>query len=382
MGPLTGLKIIEIASLAPGPFCAMMLSDMGAEVIRIDRIDDSTDHYPIPWEKNLLNRGRKSVALNLKDPKAVQMILELCKKSDGLIEGFRPGVMERLGLGPDKCFASNKALVYGRVTGWGQEGIRAQTAGHDINYISLTGALHAMGSKSTPIPPLNLIGDFASGGMLLSFGMVCAILEAKRSGKGQVVDAAMTDGSALMMTLIHTMYTESVWKDSRESNLVDGGAPHYRVYKTKDDKFISVGAVEPKFFFTLVKTLGLNKDPLFSNPNNPSIWAKMTKKMSEVFLQKTRAEWENIFKNVDACFTPVYTLEEAPAEKHNQSRKTYIDVAGTTQAAPAPRFSRTPGEISGLPCRIGEHTVDTLRDWGIPDSEISDLLDQGTAIQT
>ncbi|MBL4839045.1 MAG: CoA transferase [Kordiimonadaceae bacterium] len=381
MGPLKGLKVIEIASLAPGPFCAMMLSDMGAEVIRIDRTDDSSDQYPISWDKNLLNRGRKSIALDLKDPKAVAVVLELCKNADAIIEGFRPGVMERLGLGPDVCFAANEALVYGRVTGWGQDGHLAHTAGHDINYISLTGALHAMGPKSMPIAPLNMLGDFAGGGMMLAFGLVCAILESKQSGKGQVVDAAMTDGSALMMTLIHTMFNEGVWKDERESNLVDGGAPHYRAYKTKDEKFISVGAVEPKFFFTLVKTLGLDEDPLFSSPNRPKNCAAMTEKMATVFLGKTRDEWEAVFEGKDACFTPVKTLGEAASERHNRSRNTFVEVAGVTQPAPAPRFSRTPGEISAPPCQIGEHTADVLRAWGIAEEEIAGLLAEGSAVQ-
>jgi len=382
MGPLTGLKIIEIASLAPGPFCAMMLADMGAEVIRIDRTDNATDHYPITWDKNLLNRGRKSVALDLKDPKAVQIILDLCKEADGLIEGFRPGVMERLGLGPDECLAANKSLVYGRVTGWGQNGHLAQTAGHDINYISLTGALHATGTKSMPIPPLNLLGDFAGGGMLLAFGVVCALLEAKKSGKGQVVDAAMTDGAALLMTLIHTMHNEGVWRDSRESNLVDGGAPHYRVYKTKDEKFISVGAIEPKFYHALIKTLQLDKDPLFSNPNHPKKWGRMTEKLENTFLEKTRDEWVEIFSDVDACFTPVKTLAEAPFDEHNKSRNTFVEIAGVTQAAPAPRFSRTPGKISQPPCCAGENTKEVLLSWGISEDRISTLIQEGGGVQT
>lgn len=380
-GPLQGVRIIEIASLAPGPFCAMMLADAGAEVVRIDRLEDSSDDYPVPWHRNLLNRNRKSIALDLKAEAGRATLLQMCARADGLIEGFRPGVMERLGLGPDDCLAANPALVYGRITGWGQEGPLREVAGHDINYLALTGALHAIGSEERPLPPLNLLGDFAGGGAMLAFGMVCALLEARQSGKGQVIDAAMTDGAALMMTLPYTMHNEGVWSAARGSNLVDGGAPHYRTYRTADGKFICVGAIEPKFYRNLLGVLGLAGDPLFRNPNRRSAWPEMSRRMAEIFAGRSRAEWEAAFSGVDACFAPVLSMAEAPLAAHNVARGTFLAEDGLVQPAPAPRFSRTPGAISRPPVAAGAHTRAALAEWGVGAADIERLLESGVAVQ-
>ncbi|PQA87385.1 CaiB/BaiF CoA transferase family protein [Hyphococcus luteus] len=381
-GPLKGVRIIEIASLAPGPFCAMMLADMGAEVIRIDRTQASDESPPLDYDKNILNRNRRSVALDLKNSAAVDVILDLCRRADGLIEGFRPGVMERLGLGPSQCMAANEALVYGRITGWGQDGPLAQTAGHDINYIALTGALHATGPAERPVPPLNLVGDFAGGGMLLAFGLVCALFEANRSGKGQIVDAAMIDGAAVNMALTYSMFNAGLWRDRREANLVDGGAPFYRVYKTSDDRFVCVGAIEPKFYFNFIGVLGLSDEALFASPNNPANWPEMIDRLDAIFATRTRAEWEQAFEGAEACFAAVHTLAEAPGAPHNAHRGTFARTDDLVQPSPAPRFSRTPGAINHGPRILGADTRSVLSAWGVSDEEINRLIESGAAVQS
>jgi alpha-methylacyl-CoA racemase len=369
MGPLSGTKVIEIAGIGPGPFCAMMLSDMGAEVVRIDRRSSSGEGSKF----DVLNRGRRSLALDLKKPAAVATILRMVRHADALIEGFRPGVMERLGLGPDLCLERNPRLVYGRMTGWGQEGPLAQAAGHDINYISLTGALHAIGPNGGgPVPPLNLIGDFGGGGMLLAFGVVCAMLEAARSGKGQVVDAAMTDGSAALMAAVYGIRARGGWTNERGANLLDGGAPFYGTYQCKDGKWISIGSLEPQFYELLREKSGL-AEPGVNDRWGKDTWPNNRTKLEQIFKTKTQAEWCAIMEGSDVCFAPILDLDEAPRHPHNKQRQTFVDVEGVTQPAPAPRFSRTPGTVQAPPPKAGEHSEAVLRDWGFSTQEISDL---------
>jgi alpha-methylacyl-CoA racemase len=369
MGPLSGLKVIEIAGIGPGPFCAMMLSDMGAEVVRIDRRSGAGEGSKF----DVLNRGRRSLALDLKKQAAVATILRMVRHADALIEGFRPGVMERLGLGPEVCLERNPRLVYGRMTGWGQEGSLAQAAGHDINYISLTGALHAIGPPGGgPVPPLNLIGDFGGGGMLLAFGVACALLEASRSGKGQVVDAAMTDGSAALMAAVYGIKARGGWTNERGSNILDGGAPFYGAYQCSDGKWISIGSLEPQFYELLREKAGLEK------PSVQDRWAKETwpanrANLARIFKTKTQAEWCAIMEGSDVCFAPILDLDEAPRHPHNRERQTFVDVDGVVQPAPAPRFSRTPGAVQSAPPKAGEHSEAVLRDWGFSPQEIGDL---------
>jgi alpha-methylacyl-CoA racemase len=369
MGPLSGTKVIEIAGIGPGPFCAMMLADMGAEVVRIDRRANAGEGSKF----NVLNRGRRSLALDLKKPAAVQTILRMVRHADALIEGFRPGVMERLGLGPEVCLERNPRLVFGRMTGWGQEGPLAQAAGHDINYISLTGALHAIGpSGGGPVPPLNLIGDFGGGGMLLAFGVVCAMFEAARSGKGQVVDAAMTDGSAALMASIYGVKASGGWTNERGANMLDGGAPFYGTYQCKDGKWISVGSLEPQFYELLREKAGL-AEPSVNDRWSKDTWPNNRSKLADIFKSKTQAEWCKVMEGSDVCFAPILDLDEAPRHPHNALRKTFVDVDGVTQPAPAPRFSRTPGAVQAPPPKAGEHSEAVLRDWGFSTQEISDL---------
>ncbi len=368
-GPLSGTKVIEIAGIGPGPFCAMMLADMGAEVVRIDRRSSAGEGSKF----DVLNRGRRSLALDLKKQAAVTAILRMVRHADALIEGFRPGVMERLGLGPELCLERNPRLVYGRMTGWGQEGPLAQAAGHDINYISLTGALHAIGPNGGgPVPPLNLIGDFGGGGMLLAFGVVCAMLEAARSGKGQVVDAAMTDGSAALMAPVYGIRARGGWTNERGSNLLDGGAPFYGTYQCKDGKWISIGSLEPQFYELLREKAGL-AEPSVNDRWSKDTWANNRAKLAQIFKTKTQAEWCAIMEGSDVCFAPILDLDEAPRHPHNKQRQTFVDVDGVTQPAPAPRFSRTPGAVQAPPPKAGEHSEAVLRDWGFSTQEISDL---------
>ncbi len=376
-GPLDGVRIIEIAGIGPGPFAAMLLSDMGAEVLRVDRAQNvrggSPDHPPI----DLLNRGRRSVGIDLKHPDGVETVLKLVEKADALIEGFRPGVAERLGIGPDDCRARNPKLVYGRMTGWGQDGPYAQAAGHDINYISLAGALDAIGRRGeAPVPPLNLVGDFGGGGMFLAFGVVCALLEAGRSGEGQVVDAAMVDGSATLMTMFHSMRAMGFWNDERGTNLLDTGAHFYDVYECSDAKFISIGSIEPQFYAELLRLSGLEGEEL-PHQMDRTKWADLKQRVAGVFKTKTRDEWCAVMEHTDVCFAPVLSLAEAPQHPHNVHRGTFTEVAGVVQPAPAPRFSRTPGEIVRPPAHPGQHTDEALTDWGLAADDVAKLREAG-----
>jgi alpha-methylacyl-CoA racemase len=369
VGPLSGLRIIEMAGLGPAPFAGMLFSDMGADVVRIDRKTSAGgDAFERVKQANFVDRGRRSIALDLKKPEAIEAALELIANSDALIEGFRPGVMERLGLGPETCLARHPGLVYGRVTGWGQSGPLAQTAGHDINYIALTGALHAIGGAEAPLPPLNLIGDFGGGAMLLAFGVVCALLEARNSGRGQVVDAAMTDGSALLMAMIYGFKAQDRWRDGRAANLLDGGAPFYGVYRCADAKFVAVGALEPQFFDAFIAGLGLDPSA-FADRWNPEGWPELRARIEAAFARRPRDEWAAAFAASDACVTPILAMDEAPAHPHNRFRATFVPGDGGPQPAPAPRFSRTPAEIS--PPGAGGEAI--LRERGISDERIEAL---------
>lgn len=360
-GPLTGIRIVEMAGLGPAPFCAMLLADMGADVIRIDRPGGSN---PLQLEVDVLNRGRRSVALDLKTPEGIETCLQLIAKADALIEGFRPGVMERLGLGPEICCTQNPKLVYGRMTGWGQEGPLANAAGHDINYIALSGVLHAIGTEAQISPPLNLIGDFGGGALYLAFGVVCALLEARHSGKGQIVDAAMIDGASHLMTMMYGLAQQQKWSNHRQDNLLDGGAHFYGAFQCADDKWISIGAIEPQFYGLLLETLGLKDDPdLLSQ--DPSTWKKSRNRFAEIFKTKNRAHWCALLEGTDVCFAPILSMEEAISHPHNEARQVFVEAFGMMQPGPAPRFSRTPGEIGRPPAKPGEHTDEVLRAWGV-----------------
>jgi alpha-methylacyl-CoA racemase len=376
-GPLEGVRIIELAGLGPAPFAGMMLADAGADIIRIDRADRAT--YP-PREEphvDLMNRGRRSVAVDLKHPDGVALVLRLLKGADGLMEGFRPGVAERLGLGPDECLACNPKLVYGRMTGYGQGGPMAQAAGHDIDYIALSGALEAIGREGErPLPPLNLVGDFGGGGMLLAFGMVAAILGARITGKGQVIDAAMVDGAASLMTMTYTLRAAGVWQDGRGTNLLDTGAHFYEVYETSDGRYMGVGAIEPQFYSELMRRLGLGDEDL-SIQMDRTTWHEMKERFTNIFASKTRAEWEAVFAGSDACVAPVLSAAEAPDHPHNKARGTFTEVAGVVQPAPAPRFLSTPGSIRRPPPNPGQYADEALADWGMPTDEIAALRSSG-----
>ncbi len=376
MGPLSGTKIIELAGIGPGPFCGMMLADMGAEVIRVDRPG------PARRAKDILTRGRKSIAVDLKSEEGKEVVLKLCEGADALFEGFRPGVTERLGLGPDECMARNPALVYGRMTGWGQEGPMANAAGHDINYIALAGALHAIGRNGEkPVPPLNLVGDFGGGGMLLAFGLVCAMLEAQKSGKGQVVDAAMVDGAATLMAMFFSMSAGGVWKDERGANLLDGAAHFYDTYETSDGKFISLGSIEPQFYALLIEKAGLDADE-FSAQMDQSRWPAYKDKLTAVFKTKTRDEWCDIMEGTDVCFAPVLSLGEVGHHPHNRHRGTIAELDGVPQPAPAPRFSRTEPALSHSSRMPGEDSRDVLSGAGYDEAAIEAMIASGAVSAT
>jgi len=369
-GPLAGLRVIEFAGIGPGPFCCMMLADLGAEVLRIDRPDGPEGGQA----EDVLGRGRRSVALDLKRPAAVAAALALVERADVLVEGFRPGVMERLGLGPEACLARNPRLIYGRMTGWGQEGPLAPRAGHDINYIALTGALWSVGrAGERPVPPLNLIGDFGGGGMLLAFGIMAALFEAARSGRGQVVDAAMTDGSATLMGIVYGWLAEGRWRLAREANLLDGGCPYYDTYECADGRYVAVGALEPQFFAQLIQGLGL--DPArFADREDPARWPAIRAELAAAFRRQPRDHWARVFADSDACVVPVLDLEEAPRHPHNAARGTFFARGGGFQPAPSPRFSRTPAAIPAPAPRRGADGAAALRDWGLSEAEIAAAL--------
>ena len=373
MGPLKGLKIIEMAGIGPGPFCGMVLADLGAKIIRVDR----ASAIGTGSKQDAANRGKKSIAVDLKSEEGVEVVLKLVETADAIFEGFRPGVMERLGLGPDVCSARNERIVFGRMTGWGQEGPLANAAGHDINYISLSGALAAIGRPgSPPVPPLNLIGDFGGGGMLLALGLLAALLESKESKKGQVVDAAMTDGSALLMTMIYSMYSSGMWKTSMGSNLLDGGSHFYDTYECKDGKFISLGSIEPQFYALLCQIAELDES-IFGKQMSRDSWPEQKEAIKKIILDKTRDEWCELMEGTDVCFAPVLDMSEAPKHPHNIERKTFIDLEGVTQPAPAPRFSRTEPEVVSSPSIVGEHTDEVLTSIGFSDEDINTLKTSG-----
>jgi alpha-methylacyl-CoA racemase len=366
------VKIIEVGGIGPGPFCGMMLSDMGAQVIRIERKGQVAFTEP---KFDVMMRNRRSVSINLRKPEGVSAVLKMVEQVDALQEGFRPGVMEKLGLGPDACLERNPRLVYGRMTGWGQEGPLARVAGHDINYISLSGALHTFGRKGEkPIAPLNMVGDFGGGGMLLAFGIVCALFEAQKSGQGQVIDAAMIDGSAALMAMIYGLRASGFWKDERGVNLLDSGAHFYDAYETADSKFISVGSIEPQFYALLLQHAGID-DPDFKNQLDLKKWPEFKEKITEIFKTKTRDEWSEIeiMEDTDVCFAPVLSLDEAPEHPQNKLRNTFIEVEGVRQPAPTPRFSRTIAEIKNPPPKPGENTEEVLLDFGFSQKEIGAL---------
>jgi len=375
-GPLSGVRIVEMVGIGPCPFAAMMLADMGAEVIRIDRKAKPGEDNPYPMlgtRHDVMARGRRSLALDLKKPAGRTTALRLIEGADVLLEGFRPGVMERLGLGPDDCLERNPKLVYGRVTGWGQTGPLAQAAGHDINYVALSGMLHAMGrAGSPPAPPLNLVGDFGGGGMMLAFGVVCAVLEARASGKGQVVDAAMTDGAALLGSMMYGLRAFGAWSDGREDNLLDGGAPFYDTYACQDGKFISVGAIEPQFFATLLKLTGQD-DPLYAKRWSKSHWPELKERFAALFATRTREEWCRLLEGTEVCFAPVLDMEEAPRHPHNAARRSFVDIDGVTQPAPAPRFSRSVPPTPAAPVSAGADSEAILADWGFTQQSIEAL---------
>jgi alpha-methylacyl-CoA racemase len=376
-GPLEGVRIVELAGLGPAPFAGMMLADAGADIIRIDRSDRAAYPPKDGPHVDLMNRGRRSVAVDLKHPDGVALVLDLVAGADGLMEGFRPGVAERLGLGPEPCLARNPRLAYGRMTGWGQDGPMAQSAGHDIDYIALSGALGAIGRQGErPVPPLNLVGDFGGGGMLLAFGMVAAILGARVTGTGQVVDAAMVDGAAALMTMTYTLRAAGIWRDERGTNLLDTGAHFYEVYVCADGGYFGVGAIEPQFYAELMRLLGFGDEDL-STQMDRTTWPAMKERFAAVFATRTRDEWETVFAGTDACAAPVLSPAEAPDHPHNQVRGTFTEVAGVVQPAPAPRFLGTPGEIRRPPPHPGQYGDEALADWGLSDRQVSDLRSSG-----
>lgn len=379
MGALSGLKIVEVAGIGPGPFTAMMLADMGADVIRVDRSAQVRGGDPALPPGDSLNRGRRSIGLDLKTPDGVETLLRLCEQADGLIEGFRPGVAERLGFGPDVVLARNPKLVFGRMTGWGQEGPYALTAGHDINYIALAGVLDTFRRDGgQPTPPINMVGDFGGGGMLLAYGMVCAILSAKLGGEGQVVDAAMVDGSATLMSMIWAFKGMGIWdSEAPGTNLLDTGTHFYDTYECADGRWVSIGSIEPQFYAELLKYTGLEGEDLPSQMDK-SQWGALKERLGAIFKTKTRDEWSEIMEGTDVCFAPVLSMDEATRHPHNVERGTFLTLNGIVQPAPAPRFSVTPGEVQRPPAHAGQHTDEILEDWlGLDSDSIAELRSTG-----
>jgi alpha-methylacyl-CoA racemase len=381
MGPLAGLRVLEFEAIGPAPFGAMMLADMGADVLLVDRAEDARLGFGRDRWYDVMMRGRRSVTLNLKSTDGAEAARRLAERADVVIEGFRPGVMERLGLGPEALLERNPRLVYARMTGWGQQGPLAARAGHDINYIALIGALHAIGRPGeAPVPPLNLVGDFGGGGMLLAFGIACAVIEARSSGRGQVVDTAMVDGAALLATMFNGMLAAGTWSEKRGVNALDGGAPWYDTYRTRDGKFVAIGAVEPKFYVELIERLGLAGAGL-PTQHDRARWPELRLAIGNAFAAKTRDEWCAVFDGSDACFAPVLTFSEAQGHPHALARDAYQRVGRIDQPAAAPRFSRTPGATRGAPPERGEHGRDALADWGWTAAEIEDLKALGLGLR-
>jgi alpha-methylacyl-CoA racemase len=379
-GPLSRLTVLELAGIGPGPFACMMLADLGATVIRIDRLPGPPSKgglEDLMRNDGIVDRGRRSVAVNLKDPRGVEVVLKLAERADILVEGFRPGVAEKLGLGPEACHARNAKLVYGRMTGWGQTGPLAQTAGHDINYIALSGALHAMGpADRPPAPPLNLVGDYGGGGMLLVVGVLAALAEAQSSGQGQVVDAAMTDGAALLMAAQYGLMAKGFWQDRREHNFLDGAAHFYGTYECADGRYVSIGAIEPQFYRQLLEICGVADDQ-FKRQWEQGEWPHLRRKLESMFRTRTRDEWCSLLEGTDACFAPVMSMAEAPGHPHNAARGTFVANDGIVQPAPAPRFDRTPARLPPRAPTVGADTRQTLALAGYAASDIQDLCAAG-----
>ena len=370
-GPLAGIRVLELAGLGPAPYACMLLADLGAEVVRVDR--------PTGTSYDVLDRGRRALSLDLKKPGASELVLRLAESADVLVEGFRPGVAERLGVGPDTCLERNPRLVYARMTGWGQDGPLAPRVGHDLNYASLTGAIAAIGEPGRkPVPPLNLVADFGGGSMFLVTGVLAALVERATSGQGQVVDAAMVDGVTSLLAMTWGFRSAGMWRDERGSNLLDGGAPFYDTYACADGGYVAVGALEPQFWAVVVETLGLQDVP---EQYDTARWPELRTLLSDAFLTRTRDEWAAVFADLDACVSPVLTLGEAASHPHLQARGTVIEVDGIPQPAPAPRFSRTPGAVTTPKRRPGQDTRDVLRDWGVPDDEVAALEESGVVVQ-
>jgi alpha-methylacyl-CoA racemase len=376
-GPLTGVRVVELAGIGPGPYACMLLAELGADVVRVDRPGGSGLG---PAEKEALHRSRPNVAVDLKRPEGREVLLRLVESADVLVEGLRPGVTERLGVGPEDYRARNPRLVYARMTGWGQDGPLATSAGHDINYLSLTGALHAIGPAEQPIPPLNIGADFGGGSMFLVVGVLAALLERATSGQGQVVDAAMVDGASSLVTMVHGMLATGRWTDRRESNLLDGAAPFYATYACADGRHVAVGAIEPQFYAALLEGLGLT-GALPGGQLDPRHWPEQRRIIAERIATRPRDEWAQLFDGTDACLTPVLAFGEVAAHPHMAARGVLVDVDGAPQPAPAPRFSRTPGAVRGAPRRAGEDTVAALRAWGFGEDEVTALLAGGAVAE-
>ncbi len=375
MGPLKGVKIVEVGGIGAAPFAGMMLSDMGADIVRVERKGHKSK---LGSKFEFMLRGRRSIGVDLKRPEGVETVLRLASQGEALLEGFRPGAMEKMGLGPDICMKRNPRLVYGRMTGWGQEGPLSHAAGHDINFIALAGALHAIGEKGgKPVPPLNLLGDISGGGLLLAFGVVCALMESQKSGKGQVIDAAMVDGVAALLAPIYGMWAAGKWDDERGTNLLDGGAHFYDTYETLDGKWVSIGSIEPRFYDLLLKHAEVVDIADFEAKMDRVEWPRLKEQLARVFKTKTRDEWCEIMEGTDVCFAPVLSLGEAIKHHHNMDRKTFIEIEGLPHPAPAPRFSRTRPEVQRPPPTPGEHTESALADWGFSRSEIRNLKTSG-----
>jgi alpha-methylacyl-CoA racemase len=382
-GPLTGFRVVELAGIGPGPFAAMMLADMGADVVRVERAGAVRGPAPATPHGDILRRGRRNIAVDLKHPDGVATVLDLVERSDALIEGFRPGVTERLGIGPQVCLGRNPKLVYGRMTGWGQTGPYSLAAGHDINYIALAGALAHIGrAGEAPVPPLNLVGDFGGGGMFLAFGVVAALLEASRSGQGQVVDAAMVDGTAALMTMFWALTAMGVHDAAhRGRSMLDTGAHYYDVYECADGEHVSIGSIEPQFYAELLRLTGLDEDEKFARQHDQSLWPELKQRLTDLFRTKTRDEWCAVMEHTDVCFAPVLRMDEAARHPHNVARGTFVEAYGVTQPAPAPRFSRTVPEIQRPPAHDGQHTAEVLLEWGVAAERVDALLADGAVKQ-
>jgi len=373
-GPLAGLKIVELAGIGPAPLCCSLMSDLGADVLRIDRNLDAKLGVPRDRRTDLVRRGRKSVSIDLKNIKGVQTAMRLIEGADVLVDPFRPGVTEKLGLGPDECFASNRKLIYARMTGWGQTGPLAHAAGHDLNYLSLTGIVHAIGPKEIPTPPLNVVADMGGGAMSMALGILAGVYEARNSGEGQVVDISMTEGSAYLALAMYGMAAVGDYSHERQDNILDGGAPFYRCYETKDGKFVSIASIEAKFYDLLLEKTGIKGQETLPGQFDKTQWPEMHARFEAVFKTKTREEWCEIMEGSDVCFAPVLTFNEAPDHPHNKVRGTFVDVEGVLQPNPAPRFSRTPGSVKGVAPNYGQNTRDGLLEWGFGAAEIDELM--------